>query len=251
MFCFWEQVLHDTAAAGINAVVSACIMMSDPIMNTGSLAAVKNVLSLTAGTHAHPAVHRPVLCLPSPMHNHELTAPSQHSPATFPRCTPSHNTPIINQPLPASFAGVDHCFILGDVTYGACCIDDFSASALGADFLVHYGHSCLVPVDFTKVPCMYIFVDIKIDMEHLVESIRSVLCLREQASACINLFDHAWASWHWTSVLFEVLWSGLQEAQKQAVHLRLQLHLRLDTRRACSHAGITMCLGKWCKGCCV
>ncbi|KAL3131581.1 hypothetical protein ABBQ38_007881 [Trebouxia sp. C0009 RCD-2024] len=71
-----------------------------------------------------------------------------------------------------SFADVDHCFILGDVTYGACCIDDFSASALGADFLVHYGHSCLVPVDFTKVPCMYIFVDIKIDMEHLVESVR-------------------------------------------------------------------------------
>lgn len=76
----------------------------------------------------------------------------------------------------ASFADVDHCFILGDVTYGACCIDDFSASALGADFLVHYGHSCLVPVDITKVPCMYIFVDIKIDTEHLVESIRLDLC---------------------------------------------------------------------------
>jgi 2-(3-amino-3-carboxypropyl)histidine synthase len=36
--------------------------------------------------------------------------------------------------------------ILGDVTYGACCIDDFSAKAMGADFLVHYGHSCLVRV---------------------------------------------------------------------------------------------------------
>ncbi len=32
---------------------------------------------------------------------------------------------------------------MGDVTYGACCIDDFTAKALGADFLVHYGHSCL------------------------------------------------------------------------------------------------------------
>ncbi|DBA98686.1 hypothetical protein WJX77_005684 [Trebouxia sp. C0004] len=71
-----------------------------------------------------------------------------------------------------SFADVEHCFILGDVTYGACCIDDFSAAALGADFLVHYGHSCLVPVDVTKVPCMYIFVDIKIDTDHLIESIR-------------------------------------------------------------------------------
>lgn len=40
---------------------------------------------------------------------------------------------------------------MGDVTYGACCVDDFSAKALGADLLVHYGHSCLVPVDVTKV----------------------------------------------------------------------------------------------------
>lgn len=33
--------------------------------------------------------------------------------------------------------------VLGDVTYGACCVDDFTAIALGCDFLVHYGHSCL------------------------------------------------------------------------------------------------------------
>jgi diphthamide biosynthesis enzyme Dph1/Dph2-like protein len=33
-------------------------------------------------------------------------------------------------------AGVDHCLIMGDVTYGACCIDDLSARAMGADFLV-------------------------------------------------------------------------------------------------------------------
>jgi 2-(3-amino-3-carboxypropyl)histidine synthase len=63
---------------------------------------------------------------------------------------------------------------MGDVTYGACCVDDFSAAALGADFLVHYGHSCLVPVDVTgDVPCIYVFVDIKIDVDHLVETIRS------------------------------------------------------------------------------
>ena len=37
----------------------------------------------------------------------------------------------------------------GDVTYGACCVDDYTAASLGADFLVHYGHSCLVPVDVT------------------------------------------------------------------------------------------------------
>lgn len=33
--------------------------------------------------------------------------------------------------------------VIGDVTYGACCMEDFTARALGADFMVHYGHSCL------------------------------------------------------------------------------------------------------------
>ncbi|CEG78188.1 Putative Diphthamide biosynthesis protein 1 [Rhizopus microsporus] len=46
--------------------------------------------------------------------------------------------------------------IMGDVTYGACCIDDYTARALGCDFLVHYGHSCLVPVDITTIETLYI-----------------------------------------------------------------------------------------------
>ncbi|TXG53860.1 hypothetical protein EZV62_019116 [Acer yangbiense] len=71
-----------------------------------------------------------------------------------------------------SFADVTHCFILGDVTYGACCVDDFSASALNADLLIHYGHSCLVPVDHTKIPCLYVFVEIKIDVNRLVETLK-------------------------------------------------------------------------------
>lgn len=33
------------------------------------------------------------------------------------------------------------CVIMGDVTYGACCIDDLAARALGAQFMVHYAHS--------------------------------------------------------------------------------------------------------------
>ena len=49
-----------------------------------------------------------------------------------------------------SFAHVK-VIILGDVTYGACCIDDFTASKLNADLLIHYGHSCLVPVNITRM----------------------------------------------------------------------------------------------------
>jgi 2-(3-amino-3-carboxypropyl)histidine synthase len=78
--------------------------------------------------------------------------------------------------------------ILGDVTYGACCVDDLTAKALGADLLVHYGHSCLglflvhtvcnsltsitVPIDSTSIKMLYVFVDIQIDTQHLVETLK-------------------------------------------------------------------------------
>ncbi len=61
--------------------------------------------------------------------------------------------------------------IMGDVTYGACCIDDYTARALGCDMLIHYAHSCLIPVNVTKIQTLYVFVDIQIDMEHLLATI--------------------------------------------------------------------------------
>ncbi|KAM7200966.1 Diphthamide biosynthesis protein 1 [Rhypophila sp. PSN 637] len=61
--------------------------------------------------------------------------------------------------------------IMGDVTYGACCIDDYTARAMGCDLLVHYAHSCLIPVDVTKIKTLYVFVDISIDTTHLLSSL--------------------------------------------------------------------------------
>nr|NVI70969.1 putative diphthamide biosynthesis protein 1 [Cucujiformia] len=57
--------------------------------------------------------------------------------------------------------------------YGACCVDDFTAKSLGVDLLIHYGHSCLVPIDQTNgVKVLYVFVDIKIDPYHFLETIK-------------------------------------------------------------------------------
>jgi len=61
---------------------------------------------------------------------------------------------------------------MGDVTYGACCVDDFTAAALDCQLLIHYGHSCLVPIDTCEIPVMYVFVDIKIDLDHFVEIVK-------------------------------------------------------------------------------
>ena len=61
--------------------------------------------------------------------------------------------------------------IMGDVTYGACCIDDYTARALECDLLIHYAHSCLIPVDVTKIKTLYVFVEIGIDTGHLLATI--------------------------------------------------------------------------------
>ena len=68
---------------------------------------------------------------------------------------------------------IEDVVVLGDVTYGACCVDDHTAASLGCDFLVHYGHSCLVPVDVTSIDCLYVFVDIAFDVAHLSDCVRA------------------------------------------------------------------------------
>lgn len=59
---------------------------------------------------------------------------------------------------------------------GACCIDDYTARALDADFLIHYGHSCLIPIDQTTgIKVLYVFVDIQIDIVHSIECLKATL----------------------------------------------------------------------------
>ncbi|WWC72476.1 diphthamide biosynthesis protein 1 [Kwoniella pini CBS 10737] len=62
--------------------------------------------------------------------------------------------------------------LLADVTYGACCIDDYTAKEMGAEMIVHYGHSCLIPVSQTTLKTLYVFVEIAIDTTHLCLSVR-------------------------------------------------------------------------------
>nr|MBE5724783.1 putative diphthamide biosynthesis protein 1 [Cucujiformia] len=48
-----------------------------------------------------------------------------------------------------------------------------TARSLGVELLIHYGHSCLVPVDqMSGLKVLYIFVDIKIDPFHFIETIK-------------------------------------------------------------------------------
>lgn len=61
----------------------------------------------------------------------------------FPEGLLLYSTTIRDILLRHSTPPIEDVVILSDVTYGACCIDDFTASSLRSDMLVHYGHSCL------------------------------------------------------------------------------------------------------------
>ena len=38
--------------------------------------------------------------------------------------------------------------------------------------MIHYGHSCLVPIDITTIRMLYVFVTIQVDVDHIVECIK-------------------------------------------------------------------------------
>lgn len=63
---------------------------------------------------------------------------------------------------------------MGDLTYGACCIDDYLATSLGCDLIVHYAHSCLVPINqlSKSTKYLYVFLDIKFNIEHLLKCVQ-------------------------------------------------------------------------------
>ncbi|CAD7933203.1 unnamed protein product [Amoebophrya sp. A25] len=63
--------------------------------------------------------------------------------------------------------------ILGDVNFGACCVDDLTARALGVELLVHFGHSCLVPVSQSAVKTMYVHVEVEANVGHLVDTVKA------------------------------------------------------------------------------
>ena len=46
-------------------------------------------------------------------------------------------------------------FILGDTSYGSCCVDEVAAAHGNADIIIHYGHACLSSP--STIPVYYVF----------------------------------------------------------------------------------------------
>src|SRR5574343_494488 len=55
-----------------------------------------------------------------------------------------------------SLSNVEECIVLADIVFGACCVEDLTANELKLDLLIHYGHSCLIPINETCMKTLYV-----------------------------------------------------------------------------------------------
>lgn len=62
--------------------------------------------------------------------------------------------------------------ILGDTSYGACCVDEVAAQHASADVVVHYGRACLSPT--SHLPAIHIFTVNSLPSDPVIESFKSV-----------------------------------------------------------------------------
>lgn len=60
--------------------------------------------------------------------------------------------------------------ILGDTSYGACCVDEIAAEHVEAEVVVHYGRSCLSPT--ARLPVIYVFTKRPLDIQEFVHLFR-------------------------------------------------------------------------------
>jgi 2-(3-amino-3-carboxypropyl)histidine synthase len=86
---------------------------------------------------------------------------------------------ILNRILTVSINIVERISISNTITYGACCVEDSMGESIGFDLLIHYGHSCLVPVSNCFIPVMYIFLEIKFDFSFLIENLKCYFFLQK------------------------------------------------------------------------
>ncbi|BFY99282.1 hypothetical protein BsWGS_02321 [Bradybaena similaris] len=82
-------------------------------------------------------------------------------------------------------------FVLGDTSYGSCCVDEVNAQHYSADCIIHFGRSCLSPTG--RLPVLYIFGKSNIDVDDCVRQLTEV-CSDTNTKAVLvydTVYSHA------------------------------------------------------------
>lgn len=77
-------------------------------------------------------------------------------------------------------------YILGDTSYGACCVDEIAGEHVDADAVVHYGRACLSPT--ARLPVIYCFTHQPLDnLQRLYDDFRTAF--RDKDSKVVLMAD--------------------------------------------------------------
>lgn len=74
-----------------------------------------------------------------------------------------HAAPAVCKLIQASIP--EEVFILGDTSFGECCVDEVAAAHLNADGVIHFGHTCLTEAQ--NLPVLYIYTRRELDLDRL------------------------------------------------------------------------------------
>ena len=75
--------------------------------------------------------------------------------------------------------------ILGDTSYGSCCVDEIAAEHVDADAIIHYGRACLSPT--ARLPVLHIYTTMDLDFSDVIRSFQEAF--PDLASAVILTAD--------------------------------------------------------------
>jgi diphthamide synthase subunit DPH2 len=91
-------------------------------------------------------------------------------------------------------AGAARLAVLGDTSFGACCVDEVAAAHMPADAVVHYGPSCLSPP--SALPVLHVFDDTPLAVDTAAAAICRVIADGPAGGAALPallLFDTSYA----------------------------------------------------------
>ena len=77
------------------------------------------------------------------------------------------------KPQTVSFDEKPKFYILADTSYGSCCVDEVAASHFNADFIIHYGQTCLSPTSNLSVK--FVFAAQPLDTEQAADQLSNTV----------------------------------------------------------------------------
>ena len=87
--------------------------------------------------------------------------------------------------------------ILGDTSYGECCVDGVAAEHVGADSVIHFGDTCFSPTE--QLPVLYIFTRSEsLDINDLTQRIDTDILRKEGANTEKKVAIFYDVHYHWT-----------------------------------------------------